>query len=43
MVWGKPSNTNRGENINPPPRPTMVRIKEEMKIIKSKTSRCITN
>jgi hypothetical protein len=41
MVLGKSSNTKRGENISPPPRPTMVRIKEERKIIKSKTRRFI--
>jgi hypothetical protein len=41
MVWGKPSNTNRGENISPPPKPTIVRIKEERKIIINKTKRFI--
>jgi len=32
MDWGKFSRTKRGENISPPPRPIMVRMKEEKKI-----------
>jgi len=32
VVSGNPSITKSGENISPPPRPTMVRMKEEQKI-----------
>jgi hypothetical protein len=33
MVFGKFKSTNSGEKINPPPRPTMVRMREAEKII----------
>jgi hypothetical protein len=37
-----PRITNKGENISPPPRPTMVRTKEIKKIVPtSKRERCI--
>jgi len=36
VVNGNPSNTNRGEKMRPPPNPTMVRIKEERKMITNK-------
>ena len=41
MVFGKFKSTNSGEKINPPPRPTMVRMSEVKKMIDSSKTRGI--
>ena len=41
MALGNPSSTKRGEKINPPPRPIMVRTREDRPMTVSNTAICI--
>jgi hypothetical protein len=41
VVTGYPNNTKRGENISPPPNPTIVRMKEARKMMGNKIKKGI--